>query len=198
MSLETSTLTVRRKLTPSQQVRRERILDVAMRLAARGGADAVAMKTVAARARVSLGTVYRDFASKDHLLAEALLAWGHGLGARLKAWPPRGDTPAARVGATFRRMAKDIAEKPELGVALTATLLSRDPSADAQREALTGMLGAWIDLAVGDEEIFERGHAVEILQHLSLSWLLGLAQERHTPGDVGSALERAARRLLAS
>jgi AcrR family transcriptional regulator len=195
--IRTTTLTVQRRLTPSQQVRRERILDVAMTLAARGGAEAVQMKLVAARARVSLGTIYRDFASKDHLLAEALLAFGNRLGARLRAWPPRGKTPAKRVGATFQRLAKGIEEKPELGVALTATLLSRDPGADAQRDALTVLLREWIDLAVGEAEVVERGHAVEILEHVSLSWLLGLAQGRHSPREVGAALERAAGRLFA-
>jgi AcrR family transcriptional regulator len=196
VNVQTTTITVRRRLTPSQQVRRERILEVAMALAARGGAEAVQMKTVAARARVSLGTIYRDFASKDDLLAEALLAFGQRLGARLRAWPPRGKTPAKRIGATFLRLAKGIAEKPELGVALTATLLSRDPGADAQRDALTALLGDWIDLAVGEADVVGRAHAVEILQHVALSWLLGLAQGRHSPREVGDALERAAARLF--
>ena len=197
MTVQTTTLTVQRRLTPAQQVRRERILDVAMGLAAEGGAEAVQVKAVASKARVSLGTLYRAFASKDHLLAEALLAFGAHFGARLRAWPPRGRTPEKRVGASFKRLAKGIAEKPELSVALLATLLSRDASADAQRHALGGLLREWIDLAIGEAEIAGRPHAIEILEHVSWSGLLGLAQGRLTPAAVGDALERAAARLFA-
>ena len=40
-----------------------------------GGYDAVQMRDVAARANVALGTIYRYFSSKDHLLAEAQVEW---------------------------------------------------------------------------------------------------------------------------
>ena len=50
-----------------------RVLDAALDLAAEGGYDAVQMRDVAARAQVALGTIYRYFASKDHLLAACQL-----------------------------------------------------------------------------------------------------------------------------
>ena len=56
-------------LTANQAARRGRVLDAALELAAEGGYDAVQMRDVAARAQVALGTIYRYFASKDHLLA---------------------------------------------------------------------------------------------------------------------------------
>ena len=69
-------LVVRRRLSAAQQERRDRILAVARELAAAGGYDAVVMRDVAERSGVALGTLYRYFASKDHLLAEVLVAWG--------------------------------------------------------------------------------------------------------------------------
>ncbi|TML66926.1 MAG: helix-turn-helix transcriptional regulator, partial [Actinobacteria bacterium] len=60
-------------LTPNQAARRDRVLDAALVLAAEGGYDAVQMRDVATRAQVALGTIYRYFASKDHLLAECQL-----------------------------------------------------------------------------------------------------------------------------
>src|SRR3954462_15298307 len=56
----------------SQAARRERILDAAMDLAADGGWDAVQMREVAERAEVALGTLYRYFPSKVHLLVSVL------------------------------------------------------------------------------------------------------------------------------
>ena len=81
-------------------------------------------------------------------------------------------------------------------MALTATLLSRDPGADAQRERLGVLLRDWIDLALGEADVEDRPHAIGILEDVALSRLLGLAQGRQTPREVGTALERAARRVL--
>jgi AcrR family transcriptional regulator len=56
----------------SQLARRERILDAAVDLATEGGYDAVQMREVAERADVALGTLYRYFPSKVHLLVSAM------------------------------------------------------------------------------------------------------------------------------
>src|SRR5207247_7720477 len=115
-------LTLHRSLSTRQQARRQRIVDAATALAAAGGYDAVMMKDVAARAGVALGTVYRYFASKDHLLAESLVAWGGRLGEQLRLSPPRGATAGERVASVFRRMARGVAAEPRLGIALTGAL----------------------------------------------------------------------------
>ena len=191
------TLTVRRQLTPSQQARRQRIVDAATTLAAEGGYEAVMMKDVAARAGASLGTVYRYFSSKDHLLAVALESWGRVLSDRLRQRPPRGETAAARVAAVFRRMARGVAAQPELGVALTRALLSADPSAYENRAGLTAMMSEWIELALGDSEIDDRAGVIAVLQHVSFSSMVALANGQQSPAAVGRELERAARLLLA-
>src|SRR3954453_15371567 len=56
----------------AQRERRKRILDATLALASKGGYDAVQMPTVAERADVALGTLYRYFPSKIHLLVSAL------------------------------------------------------------------------------------------------------------------------------
>ena len=47
------------------------------------------MKLVAERSGVALGTTYRYFASKEHLLASALVEWQARLTDRLLAEPAR-------------------------------------------------------------------------------------------------------------
>src|SRR5260370_7119613 len=56
----------------AQRERRNRILDATLALASKGGYDAVQMRAVAERADVAVGTLYRYFPSKVHLLVSAL------------------------------------------------------------------------------------------------------------------------------
>lgn len=58
-----------------QLQRRAQIVDAALRMMTTTEYERIQMKDVTATAGVALGTTYRYFASKDHLLAEALLAW---------------------------------------------------------------------------------------------------------------------------
>jgi AcrR family transcriptional regulator len=192
----TGTLTLHRALSAGQRARRQRIVEAALGLAAEGGYDAVMMKDVAARAGVALGTVYRYFASKDHLLAESLVAWGGELGERLRHSPPRGATPGERVASVFRRMARGVEAQPELGVALTRALLSSDPSAFANRTGLSAMMRDWIGLALGDASVRDREGVVAVLEHVCFSCMISLVNGQRTPREVGEELERTARLLL--
>ena len=58
-----------------QRERRARIVDAAVRLMLTTEYERIQMKDVTAAAGVALGTTYRYFASKEHLFAEALVAW---------------------------------------------------------------------------------------------------------------------------
>ena len=56
----------------AQRERRKRILDATLAIASKGGYEAVQMRAVADRADVAVGTLYRYFPSKVHLLVSAL------------------------------------------------------------------------------------------------------------------------------
>lgn len=58
-----------------QRERRARIVDAAVGLMLATEYDRIQMKDVSAAAGVALGTIYRYFASKEHLFAEALVSW---------------------------------------------------------------------------------------------------------------------------
>ena len=77
----------------AQRERRKRILDATLALASRGGYDAVQMRTVAERADVALGTLYRYFPSKIHLLVSALTLEFERTQEKLDRRPIPGDTP---------------------------------------------------------------------------------------------------------
>ena len=59
------------RLTPRQQERRRRILDVARKLTAEQGYEAVSMRTIAAKSGVAEKTLYNIFVTKDRLIATA-------------------------------------------------------------------------------------------------------------------------------
>src|SRR5258706_3968989 len=106
-------------LTRSQHARRSRVIEAAMELAREGGYDAVQMRDVSARAGVALGTVYRYFSSKDHLLAAALLEWARGLEGNITArMAPSGDAPVDRLVSVIRRITRASAREPALVAAL--------------------------------------------------------------------------------
>src|SRR5690349_25056784 len=81
----------------AQSDRRRRILDATLQLASRGGYEAVQMRAVAERAEVALGTLYRYFPSKIHLLVSALASELEKIQEKLERKPIPGDTPHERM-----------------------------------------------------------------------------------------------------
>lgn len=75
-------------LTQRQEARRRRILEACARLASRGGFDAVQMREVAESSQVALGTLYRYFPSKIHLLVATMQDQLEHLHATLRKKPP--------------------------------------------------------------------------------------------------------------
>lgn len=99
-------------LTVSQAARRERVIAAAMELGAEGGYDAVQMRDVATTAGVALGTIYRYFSSKDHLLAASMVDWSKELEARVTDQPPAEGSAADRVVAVIRGVTSGMEQQP--------------------------------------------------------------------------------------
>src|SRR6195952_1528834 len=93
-----------RATTASQRPRRRRILKAAVSLARQGGYDAVQMREVADVAGVALGTLYRYFPSKVHLLAAAMVRQLEALHDQLMREEPQGDDPGTRVYCVIDRL----------------------------------------------------------------------------------------------
>ena len=86
-----------------QRARRDRIVQATVQLMRDHDYDSLQMKDITAAAGVALGTTYRYFNSKDHLVAEALLAWSSSSSARVDC--PTGRS-VDRVKIAFRRAAR--------------------------------------------------------------------------------------------
>src|SRR5215813_589460 len=81
----------------AQRERRKRIIDATLTLASKGGYDAVQMRAVAERADVALGTLYRYFPSKIHLLVSGLVREFERAKEKLDRRPIPGDTRDERM-----------------------------------------------------------------------------------------------------
>src|SRR3954453_13346902 len=80
----------------SQHQRRKRIVQAAAALASRGGIEAMQMRTVAERAGVALGTLYRYFPSKMDLVVAVVSEELDLLQGSLERRPPRSAAPPRR------------------------------------------------------------------------------------------------------
>ncbi|MBA3653739.1 MAG: TetR/AcrR family transcriptional regulator [Actinobacteria bacterium] len=180
----------------NQAVRRKRVLEAAMALAAAGGYEAVQMRDVAEGADVALGTLYRYFPSKDQLLVAALGEWASTLERRLKQKPPAGATAADRVIDVLRRASRALEREPRVTGAMVTALSSPDPDAAATKNEVYETLRAIISGAIGGAAVDSPDEVVRVLGYVwfaaLVSWVGGMA----AAGLMADELEVAARLLL--
>ena len=192
----TETATVE-SLTKTQAARRASVVRAALEFGAEGGYDEVHMRDVASRADVALGTIYRYFSSKDHLLAAVQIGWILDLEKQVANRPPEGSTTADRMVDILSRAVRSQQADPKLTAAVTRALTSDDPNVrDCQvemNEAMTRILGRAFDAD------FDHDSAAAIsrtLEHVWFSTLLGWVNGWSTIETVGDELSGAARLLL--
>jgi len=127
MPLTTSAPQAPDTMSVAQLARRQRLIDAVVELVGEGRDEDVQMKDIAERAGVALGTVYRYFSSKDHLLAAALLDWASGLNQR-GAVPPADDA-GDRLAATLHLALRAYRRQPTFARVLVFVANSPDPYA---------------------------------------------------------------------
>jgi AcrR family transcriptional regulator len=110
---------------------RDRILDVAIELAEKGGYDNVRQRDVAAHAGVALGTLYKRFRSKEEILCAALERETGSLEKRLVGGLPRGESAEERLSSFFRMATRGLCRKPNFARAVLRALASGEPEVAA-------------------------------------------------------------------
>jgi AcrR family transcriptional regulator len=165
--------TLERPLTRAQEARRQRVLDAAINLAAQGGYDAVQMRDVANEADVAMGTVYRYFTSKDHLLAEALVFWVEQMQLSLAEQSVPGSTPADRVMYVLDRALRALNRQPILMGAVFLSLSSPDPAAVQCQMKITELMVAIVLTAIGEPAPVDTPDRSRMIGHIWYSALVG-------------------------
>ncbi len=184
-------------LTKTQTARRGRVTRAALELGAEGGYDAVQMRAVSSRADVALGTIYRYFSSKDHLLAVVHIDWILDLEKQVANRPPEGASAADRMVDILDRAIRSQQSEPKLTEAVTRALTSDDRNvADCQAEMNDVMTRV-------QQRAFEPGFDGDraagisrVLEHIWFSALLGWVNGWTSIDTVGDELASAAHLLL--
>jgi len=181
----------------AQRERRKRILDATLTLASKGGYDAVQMREVADRADVALGTLYRYFPSKIHLLVSALASEFERTKERLGRRPVPGNAPADRIIYVLDKVTRSMQREPLLTEAMTRAFMFADPSAAAEVNTVAALMEHILTDAMhdGDPTADERAIA-RVIGDVWLSNLVAWVTRRASAADVTRQLELAARLLL--
>lgn len=186
----------------AQRDRRKRILDATYELATAGGFDAVQMRSVAEQADVALGTLYRYFPSKIHLLVSALGRQFEETAVRLNEREIPGDTQAERVLYVLKRMARGMQGDPKLTEALTRAFMFADSSV-ANEIHVVGMSmtsivthamhgGLPVEGSITDEDIA----VARVLGDVWLSALVAWVTGRSTAAETAAHMETAVHLIL--
>jgi AcrR family transcriptional regulator len=181
--------------TAAQRARRERILAATLALAARGGYEAVQMREVAERSEVALGTLYRYFPSKVHLLVSAMQAEIDRLAARLQKRQTPGDTRAERVSYVMERATRSLQRDPLLTEALVRAMMAADTSVSAEVSAVRNNMTELIVQAMrGDNgprehDVEEAGILQDVWFSRQIAWLGGRSAAADVWRDIELAIE---------
>ena len=183
----------------AQRDRRKRILDATIALASQGGFDAVQMRSVAERADVALGTLYRYFPSKIHLLVSALQREFERTEVALRDKPVEGDTTAERVINVLKRTTRGMQSDAKLTEALTRAFMFADASVAAEIHQVGMLLTSMLTRAMypeGHEVTEDDVQIARVIGDVWLSALVGWVTGRTNAVETGQQIEVAVKLLL--
>ena len=187
--------------SPAQRERRDRMLNAAMKLASDGGYDAVQMREVADGAGVALGTLYRYFPSKVHLLVAALASRFEQAEAITERRAVVGDTAHERVMKILAGTTVSLQKQPLLTEAMVRAFMFADASVLGEIEQVGDRLTRMIARAIAGSP--DHGQATEeeaaIIRVIADVWMAALvswANGRSGAADVEKSVDVAVRLLL--
>lgn len=200
-------------MTRNQTQRRRRIVQTAAALAVRGGVEAMQMRSVAERAGVALGTLYRYFPSKMDLVVAVVTEELDLLEGGIVRRPPTADTAAGRAVDVLLRATRGLMREPELADALVRSLIMAEVKieldvriTDLVWRVATGNLVAarpadTVEETTSVDEVDRDGIEYVLAGSLTSVWIFELVEVLKGRRDVEEVERRlyvTAERLLAS
>ncbi|MFZ0834009.1 MAG: cholesterol catabolism transcriptional regulator KstR [Mycobacterium sp.] len=180
----------------AQRERRKRILDATLAIASKGGYEAVQMRAVAERADVAVGTLYRYFPSKVHLLVSALGREFERIDAKTDRMA-LGGSPYQRLHQMISRLNRAMQRNPLLTEAMTRAFVFADASAAGEVDHVGKLMDSMFARAMSDGEPTEdQYHIARVISDVWLSNLLAWLTRRASATDVSKRLDLAVRLLI--
>jgi AcrR family transcriptional regulator len=181
----------------AQRERRKRILDATMAIASKGGYEAVQMRAVADRADVAVGTLYRYFPSKVHLLVSALGREFERIDGKADKSPITGSDPYHRLSMMIGKLNRAMQRNPLLTEAMTRAYVFADASAAGEVDHVEKIIDNMFARAMSEGEPTEdQYHIARVISDVWLSNLLAWLTRRASATDVSKRLDLAVRLLI--
>jgi AcrR family transcriptional regulator len=181
----------------AQRERRKRILDATLAIASKGGYEAVQMRAVAERADVAVGTLYRYFPSKVHLLVSALGREFERIDAKTDRTALAGGTPYQRLNLMVGKLNRAMQRNPLLTEAMTRAFVFADASAAGEVDHVGKLMDSMFARAMSEGEPTEdQYHIARVISDVWLSNLLAWLTRRASATDVAKRLDLAVRLLI--
>jgi TetR/AcrR family transcriptional regulator, cholesterol catabolism regulator len=181
----------------AQRERRKRILDATLAIASKGGYEAVQMRAVAERADVAVGTLYRYFPSKVHLLVSALGREFERIDAKTDRTALAGGTPYQRLSLMVGKLNRAMQRNPLLTEAMTRAFVFADASAAGEVDHVGKLMDSMFARAMSEGEPTEdQYHIARVISDVWLSNLLAWLTRRASATDVSKRLDLAVRLLI--
>jgi len=181
----------------AQRERRKRILDATLAIASKGGYEAVQMRAVAERADVAVGTLYRYFPSKVHLLVSALGREFERIDAKTDRASLSGGTPYQRLNIMVSKLNRSMQRNPLLTEAMTRAFVFADASAAGEVDHVGKLMDSMFARAMSEGEPTEdQFHIARVISDVWLSNLLAWLTRRASATDVSKRLDLAMRLLI--
>lgn len=155
------------------------------------------MREVAEAASVALGTLYRYFPSKVHLLVAVMQDQLSRLLDQVRRHPPTGEDPAVRVADALTGAFHALQRQPQLAEAMVRALSFADRSVSVEVDEVSKLTSAIILHAIGGPETPDEGQraAVRVIEHTWHSALVAWLSGRASLDEVRADLSTAARLL---
>ena len=181
----------------AQRERRKRILDATLAIASKGGYEAVQMRAVAERADVAVGTLYRYFPSKVHLLVSALGREFERIDAKTDRAALAGGTLYQRLNLMVGKLNRAMQRNPLLTEAMTRAFVFADASAAGEVDHVGKLMDSMFARAMSEGEPTEdQYHIARVISDVWLSNLLAWLTRRASATDVSKRLDLAVRLLI--
>lgn len=185
--------------------RKDRIIDVAIRLAEEGGFDNVRQRDVARLAGVALGTLYKSFRSKEDILAAALHRETDRLEQRLERKPIEGKNASERLSSLFSTLTRTILRKPNYARAVLKAMTSGEEVASKvvahqikiTRMVIAALRGTTPGQTTAIELTLDEIKVAVLLQQIWFAALVGWSARLHGQARVVEQVGEAAELLIA-
>jgi AcrR family transcriptional regulator len=179
-------------LRADQLARRQRIVRAALKALAGSEYEQVKISEVARDSGVALGTLYRYFASKEHLFAAVFVEWQGAMKKRLEREQPLGETEDERLRDVFHRTIRAFQLQPQFYRVMMMLAGTADPYAADLYQSLVAQFRDTAAMAFGGpfdadrEAILATVNAV--LDESLRSWVMNRKAIAGVYADVDNAI----------